>query len=106
MASPTDPKPLYEPTPDEIAAVCAECRAAWSPGDCAYRLENGVNQSVALLASILRPMAVDAGYLPKAAAQDEARATIAPDRDPNIVPPADASERMQRASPRVRSSRR
>lgn len=96
----------YEPTPAELTAACAECRAAWSHGEYAFRLENGVNQQVALVASILRPMAQDAGYLPEPAAQDEAGGAIEPDRDPNIVLAGDASERTQRASPRVRLSRR
>lgn len=61
------PMPLtaapHTPTREDITAGCLAIRAEWSAEEHERRLMAAVNSQVKLLAGILCPMAIDAGYV-------------------------------------------
>lgn len=62
----------FTPTLADISEACTAFRAGWSPQEHEARLNDGINQQVWLLAEILRPMAVAAGYTRETTGADSA----------------------------------
>ena len=75
----------FVPSPDEITAGCEAIRATLPPAELEIRQTASIAAQVRLLAGILRPMAIAAGYLREPAAQDCAGDTIATPADGLIV---------------------
>lgn len=73
----------FVPTLADIAEGCAEIRAGWSPADFYQRETIATNSQVELLAAMLRPMAIEAGYV---RATEAAVETV--DADSTVCTPA------------------
>ena len=60
---------VFTPSPSDIAAATKAIRDRWRSDEHDSRLTDGINAQVRLLASLLKPMAVEAGLIPAPVAE-------------------------------------